>query len=100
VGASFGAFLGLLILLFSSQLYFDFQKILRGTLFKILLSVFAAVVVCLGMARWAILVWVNQNGFELHTFYDWVVCLLGLMVFGFILLIIARSIKKNIEGQC
>jgi hypothetical protein len=75
------------------------NEILRGTLFRILLSVFAAVVVCLGVARWAILAWVNQNGFELHTFYSWVVCMLGLVVFGFILFINARSIKKNIASQ-
>jgi uncharacterized membrane protein YidH (DUF202 family) len=75
------------------------NEILRGTLFRILLGVFAAVVVCLGVARWAILSWVNQNGFELHTFYHWVVCLIGLVVFGLILFINARSIKKNIAGQ-
>jgi hypothetical protein len=75
------------------------NEILRGTLFRILLSVFAAVIVCLGIARWAILAWVNQNGFEIHTFYHWAVCLLGLVVFGFILFINARSIKKNVAGQ-
>jgi hypothetical protein len=75
------------------------NEILRGTLFRILLSVFAAVVVCLGIARWAILAWVNQNGFELHTFYHWAVCLLGLVIFGLILFINARSIKKNVAGQ-
>jgi hypothetical protein len=75
------------------------NKILRGALFKILLSVFAAVILGLVLARLAILEWVNQNGFELNTFYNLVVCVLGLLVFGFILFINARSIQKNIEGQ-
>jgi hypothetical protein len=75
------------------------NEILRGTLFRILLSVFAAVVMCLGVVRLAILGWVNQNGFELQTFYSWVVCVLALVVFGFILFINAQSIKKNIAGQ-
>ena len=75
------------------------NEILRGGLFRILVSVFAVVVVALIVARWAILAWVNQNGFELHTFYHWAVCLMGLVVFGFILFINARSIKRNIAGQ-
>jgi hypothetical protein len=75
------------------------NEILRGALFRILASVFVAVVVFLIVARWSILAWVNQNGFELHTFYHWAVCMMGLVVFGFILFINARSIKQNIAGQ-
>jgi hypothetical protein len=75
------------------------NEILRGTLFRILLAVFFAVVVCLIVARWAILTWVHHNGFELNTFYSWVVCLTGIAVFGFILFVNAQSIKKNIWNQ-
>ena len=75
------------------------NEILRGTLMKVLASVFVLVIISLTIARISILHWTSENGFELSPLYHFWVWVVGFILFGVILFINAQSIKKSIVKQ-
>ena len=75
------------------------SEILRGSLLKLLGSVFIAIIVALFAIRYGIIEWFSAQGFQLSASYHWLVIALGLFLMVFIILINFFNIRKSVLEQ-
>lgn len=74
----------------------DIAKILRGSLLRLLVGVFVAVIVALTAARIGVVGWIENQSFDVPKNYDLVVWLIGLGLFVLIIFINVLNIKKQV----
>lgn len=74
----------------------DIAKILRGSLLRLLVGVFVAVIVALTAARIGVVGWIEKQSFDVPKNYDLVVWFIGLGLFVLIIFINVLNIKKQV----
>ena len=78
---------------------FAISRILRGSLLRLLVVVFVAVVVALVAVRFALLSWFSNQGFDLDGSYHFLVIAAGLVLMGAITFLNFYNIKKSVLEQ-
>ena len=74
-------------------------EILRGSIFRLLGSVFLAIVVAMAVVRWWILTAFEKQGFKLETNYHALVWVVGIVLMALILVINGANIRRNVAAE-